>query len=82
MKRQLQQHRKVSRYPRGMSEERPRKKPGRPPGKYKQFPHQHAVRFTAEGWRKLEALAAKGECDLAEVVRRAVDRMASEEGVE
>jgi hypothetical protein len=57
-------------------------RPGREKGKYKQFPHQHAVRFTEEGWRKLQVLAERWNCSEAEAVRRLVDKGAAEEGVE
>lgn len=58
-----------------MSEEKTRKRPGREPGKYRLYPHQHAVRFSEEGWAKVRRLARLWAVSEAEVIRRAVERV-------
>lgn len=54
------------------ADEQPKKRPGREPGRYLQYPHQHAVRFTEADWILLEGLSRRWKVSLAEAVRRAV----------
>ena len=65
-----------------MSDETPKKRPGREPGKYLRYPAQHAVRFTERQWATIRTLAERWKVSEAEVVRRAVEDLAKKERIE